>query len=344
MDEFIKQLSALFSLGDEAAASALIDSYRELDPACYEVGLAAAALRRRDAQECRLHAELAQKLDPDDPLPLHYLSAAAALDGDPTAAEQYARRAVERGGSTKSRLMLANLLISVGKVADAEELLRKILRREPNHSEALLGLGVVRGRLGDHGEAIRLLAQSFELRPEDATPIQALIDLFANMGRVVGAIASLRAVQEQKPPEMLRSTLDLVQLELSRMLAEQYPARSVIPGADEVVDSLLRTSSSRPARVRLRVAATMTEIGRLSEAGSLLSSLARQSLSSEERGQLLFLRGQLAEREERPGDALFDYVAAVEVDRQRGDAYCNALAMLLLRGEAADLDEIEPPA
>jgi tetratricopeptide (TPR) repeat protein/2-polyprenyl-3-methyl-5-hydroxy-6-metoxy-1,4-benzoquinol methylase len=81
---------------------------------------------------------------------------------------------------------------TAGRLAEAETLYREILRSEPQHAEALHGLGFIAWQVGDHAAATELIGAAILMQPATAhyhnnlgLPLQAL-------GRLAEASASYR--------------------------------------------------------------------------------------------------------------------------------------------------------
>jgi tetratricopeptide (TPR) repeat protein len=80
------------------------------------------------------------------------------------ARDAYARAALRDGMTTEVRLSVASADIVLGRLGQAERLLREILEEEPEHAGALNDLGVVLLKRGEVGEAERVLRAAFALQ------------------------------------------------------------------------------------------------------------------------------------------------------------------------------------
>jgi predicted O-linked N-acetylglucosamine transferase (SPINDLY family) len=85
---------------------------------------------------------------------------------------------------------LAMQLHQAGRLAEAEQVFRQILTAEPNHVDALRGLGVIAYQMGQHGVAAELLDRAIQLRPSDPRAYNNLGTLFATSGRLEEAQAA----------------------------------------------------------------------------------------------------------------------------------------------------------
>ncbi len=62
-------------------------------------------------------------------------------------------------------LKMAQQLHAQGNLREAENIYRQILQYEPDHPDALHGLGAVALQAGANEDALRLMARSGELKP-----------------------------------------------------------------------------------------------------------------------------------------------------------------------------------
>src|ERR1700712_362966 len=139
MDTLVNTLATLLARGHEDKARALVSSYKTRTPALFHIGSAALAVHDRDPQVCLEHAQLASQLEPEEPLPFHYMVAAFMMLDDQENAELAARQAVALGATSKSQVALASILCGRRKFAEAAELFQAVLEREPENLEALRG-------------------------------------------------------------------------------------------------------------------------------------------------------------------------------------------------------------
>lgn len=86
--------------------------------------------------------------------------------GEPELAlDAYTRAAVRDGLTPEVRLSMAAANIELGRLGQAETLLRGVLKEEPKNAGALNNLGVVLLEKGEWGEAHRVLRAAFALQP-----------------------------------------------------------------------------------------------------------------------------------------------------------------------------------
>src|SRR5262249_20137910 len=121
----------------------------------------------------------------------HYLALGHLAAADGAAAVAHARKAVDLEPSIRTRSGLASVLLATGDAASAAAIFRELQVEQPNDADVLLNLGTASAALGDYGEAIAAYAQAFDRRPSDPRPLGQLLELFAGVGKWLGAAAAL---------------------------------------------------------------------------------------------------------------------------------------------------------
>jgi tetratricopeptide (TPR) repeat protein len=337
MEDFIERLERMFAAGELAQAAALIASYEPTDAVRHALGMAALAAHDKDAAGCTRHAERAHALRPHDPMTLQYMAVAALLRGDRKAAETHARAAVERGGGLRSLGWLGNIQLGAGDVAAAEQTYRRMLELSPGHVQALNGLGTCRYKQQDLDQATTYLARAFDQDPTDPAPIRSLMNMYGDAGRVLGALALAGLVRDRHADDESGLALDLMVLHLNQVLMGGYPPPNAVPDADAAVAAVVRRAGHRPVRVQLGVARALIDCRRHDEAARLIAPLVARldgaDLSTVDRGNAEYVRGLLAQHAGDAARALAAYDAALAIDPRRWDACCNALTLLLDRGD-----------
>src|SRR6185295_8915750 len=96
--------------------------------------------------------------------------------------------------------------------------------------------------------------QAFDANPGDLAPIRSLMNMYAEAGRLLGALAAAGLARDLPQPDEAKVALDVAMLHLTRLLLQEFPAPARVGEADEVVAALLASSARRPARVRLSIA------------------------------------------------------------------------------------------
>ncbi len=337
MEDLIDRLERLFAAGDLDQAAAVIRTYQTADPVRHSLGLAALAAHDKDAAACARHAERAYALRPDEPMVLQYMAVAALMRGDRQGAEGHARAAVARGGGVRSLGWLANIQLGADKASAAEETYRRMLELDPGNVQALNGLGACRYKQKDLDDAVTCFARAYDHDPTDPAPIRSMMNMYGEAGRVLGAITLANLTRERHQDEEGSLALDLMMLHLNHVLMGGYPPPHVVPDADEAVAAVLRSSARRPVRVRLGVARALIDCQRHDDAQRILAAIDGQDQSPADRGNAEYVRGLLAQFAGDPQRALAAYEASVTADARRWDACCNALTLLLERGDPESL-------
>jgi len=262
---------------------------------------------------------------------------AALMRGDRKAAEDHARAAVDRGGGLRSLGWLGNIQLGAGDVRAAEQTYRQMLELDPGHVQALNGLGACRYKQQDLDQATAYLARAFDQDPTNPGPIRSMMNMYGDAGRVLGAIALAAIVRDRHHDDESNLALDLMVLHLNHVLMGGYPPPHAVPDADAAVAAVVRRSAHRPVRVRLGVARALIDCQRHDEARRILAQIEGQDLSTVDRGNAEYVRGLLAQHAGDASRALAAYEAAVGVDPRRWDACCNALTLLMERGDPGAL-------
>ena len=145
-----------------------------------------------------------------------YLGDAYRKKGDLEAAEEaYAEYLALRPGDLQPVMALADLKRSQRKVADAIDLYRVVLSRDPNHFAAQLELGRVLKRQGEFVEADEILQAALLNRPRDESIPDMLGDVAIVLNRLSQINEFFEGLLEVEP------NLPMVSNALARLLAHQ---------------------------------------------------------------------------------------------------------------------------
>jgi len=113
-----------------------------------------------------------------------------------------------RFDSINDLLYLAEQYNRGGRFADAEPLYRQILSAQPDHVDALSGLGVLCAQSGDIPAAIELLSRATSLEPNNAAMLNNLGNTLAAAGQFDRAVACFqRALGQNFQPAITHSNL-----------------------------------------------------------------------------------------------------------------------------------------
>ena len=101
---------------------------------------------------------------------------------------------------------------NAGRLAEAEQLYRRILARQPRHADALNLLGVIAGETGHADIAINLINQAIAVQPDTPLFLQNLAESLRRLGRFEEAAASMRRLVELSPdsPATLHQMADFL--------------------------------------------------------------------------------------------------------------------------------------
>lgn len=332
MDDLITRIQSLLASGAVVEAEQLLQAEAARQPVLATVGRAALAAHRSDAAACFAEATAAHALDPREPAASEYLAVAHLMRGDTPTAERYARAAVDLGGGRRSLGGLANILLGSGRPGEAEEVYRQILDAFPADLQALNGVATARFRQGDADGASTFFARAFDENPLDPAPIHSLMNMYAEAGRLLGAIAFANLMKDRSPGDELQVLLDVLLLQLTKLLLHQFPGPNIIGDADDTVRHLMATAKKRPPRVRLGVARALIDIKRSEEAQHIADELDTTPLGESDRANLLYVKGLLATEKGDKAAALLAFTQSVEIDPRRWDACANAISLLLDEG------------
>jgi len=86
-----------------------------------------------------------------------------------------------------------------GRLAQAEEIYRRILARQPDHAEALRLLGTLAAQSGRWDAAVELLRKAIGVKPDNAQAHNNLGNALARLGRIDEAVAAYRQSIRVKP-------------------------------------------------------------------------------------------------------------------------------------------------
>jgi predicted O-linked N-acetylglucosamine transferase (SPINDLY family) len=99
----------------------------------------------------------------------------------------------------KDRLQHGIALHRAGNLVEAEKIYREVLKRNPNHSDALQLLGTIAHQQGQHGIAVGLIQRSLALEPGAKTPLNNLGEALRATGQIDQSIAAFEQALELGP-------------------------------------------------------------------------------------------------------------------------------------------------
>ena len=174
---------ALFFAGRHARALEALcdlvsrDEYRDKASWVY-IMMGDCYLAARRPAEARGAYETAVRIDPGDGQIWLCLAKAALAGGDPPAAAQAARRALElKGDSLDANLLLACALLAQGRPEDASKLLLRAAKADPRNATVLCMLGRCCQVTGKRDQAVSYYVQALRSAPDHPLAKRLLADI-----------------------------------------------------------------------------------------------------------------------------------------------------------------------
>ncbi len=126
-------------------------------------------------------------------------------------AEVYLKRAIERGGGTRPRLMLAGVHAANGRFHEAREMYQEALRAGGGSWRDWANLGLINEQLGDSGSAAAAYRRALKIEPDAHQVHRQLGALLARTGQKDEAAACFeRAIQLNPDDAQAREALRLL--------------------------------------------------------------------------------------------------------------------------------------
>ncbi|MDR6951861.1 putative Zn-dependent protease [Ancylobacter sp. 3268] len=248
------------------------------------------------------------KSAPGKPLPLQMLAELRRKAGDSTEAmELFARLWSAGTGPSKAGLSLARLLVAAKQLDEAETVLRQVLDRVPDQTEARLLFVDLRRKQRDLQEAEALLQQGWSLAPGEPRIGLPLIEMLMARKALPEAEAVLRRLLEADP-----DTLEL-QLQLAELRRRQGDAAEA--------EALLRQACSRhPSAITpvLELSKLLARAGRAEEAETVLVQALEAAPAHPE---LLVALGKQQAAAHRDAEAIKTFERAIETPESPTEAW-----------------------
>lgn len=336
------------------------------------------ALRQRNYPLAAQYAQRAADAAPNDAQLWFLLGYAARLSGKAQlSVEAYNHGLKDNPSSLEGLSGLAQTLSALGRRSEAHDLLQRVLAADSSRAGDWLLQGELFLHDGDYGRALSALEKAERLKP-DARPELLLALAYQKMQRFDDAKRLLEVAKKRAPnnPEVLRSLAGFYR-ETSDYAAAIAALRAIRSPAPEIRAELAYTyqlsgkpeeaaklyteaAQAAPQDLNLQLSAAQAQLG----AGSLDAAenfLSRAEKLDAQHYRLLAIRGELANAQERPQDALKSFTAAlahlpaavpegelypiqlrmnvVELDQKLGDeaAFQNQLAIAQKQIAALDV-------
>lgn len=203
---------------DEAEEAALEALSHDGNLGEAQLCLGRAQLELEKFSEAEKALDKASELLPDSEEPFLYLAELAMRRGDLEAVRAYLLEALDRQPtSITTRCRLANLCSETGRLNEAIEQYRLVLRTHPKHILANRQLGVQLARLNRDDEALRYLETAYKLDPSDPQGSTLLGRLYARRKNYAQAEeAFLAAIERNGNNAGLRAELGALYLAQNR--------------------------------------------------------------------------------------------------------------------------------
>jgi len=332
LEDLLDHLANLAAQGHVEHAKNFAAQWEPSAPLRHHLGLASIAAARSDLSALTEHALAASAIAPEDPLVLQALAMRALLAGDGETAEREARRALNRDDSVRSKRGLANILLRVGKLEDAERQLRDVIARAPGDGYAMKQLGKIRSLRGDEATALAYFGKAFAAAPWDKEPVDLTIQMYKEAGWAIGALTLSRVTREGVHPPEVKVLLDLVALVLMDRIAPDLPGREAFDASLSAVRGLIEESSALPPLAQLRVARALVDTEQPEHALAILKRTSGDLTSAREQAEWSYVKGLAEERRGDEMAALLAYEAAVGADPGAWEAACNATHLAMKFG------------
>ncbi len=255
---------------------------------------------------------------------------------------RHERRKAGVGSGAAERLALGYARYRAGDLAAAEVIFRQVLAREPEHPDAMRLLGELLADKGRSAEAVTLLGRLAALRPGDFMARYSLGNAYRLAGRNDAAMAAYRAAIALNPSFagahhglgacLRKAERDVEALASFREAARLQPdwavawkdlglALAVLGDMKMAEAAFARAAAMQPGLgdAQRHLSAIRRGQAAPEEMAALEARCADMRVPEDERVEMLFTLGQMAERAER-FDAAFGHFAAANalLRRRRG--------------------------
>ncbi|MHB8301996.1 MAG: tetratricopeptide repeat protein [Acidobacteriaceae bacterium] len=286
------------------------------------------ALQRGDHTLALAYAQRAAQAAPNDPQLWFLVGYAARLDGKfQLSADAYTRGLRLKPSSLEGLSGLAQTYSLMGRTDDAERLLQQTIASDPRRKDDALLLGDIYMRSGDYTEAIHwldraeriepgarselLLALSYQHlqqmdrashyldlakrhSPDNPEVQRSMAGYYREIGNYPAAIAALKSIRNPKP-------------DVTAELAYTYQLDGKL---HEAAGLYAQAAQTMPRDLGLQLSAAQAEVA-VGSIGDANSFLQRAASINPDYYRLHAIRGEIAQLQERDGDAVREYSAAL---------------------------------
>jgi tetratricopeptide (TPR) repeat protein len=313
-------------------------------------GAAEAALKRGDHEQAVAYAQRAAQAAPNDAQLWFLLGYAARLDSKPgLSVDAYNHGLRVNPSSLEGLSGLAQTYGMMGRIKDAQDLLKKVLASDPKQIDDALLLGDLQMRSGDYQDALDTLGKVERFQPSARSELllaisyqhlkqmdqarryldmakartpnnpdveRSLAGYYRETGNYGDAIAALKSIRSPRP-------------DVRAELAYTYQ----LDGKHEVAAKLYaEVADALPKDLGLQLSAAQAEVavGSMQRADTFLQ---RAAVLDPNHYRLHAIRGEIARIEERDSDAVQEFTTALEhmpSDPAEGPLYPIQLHMNLM--------------
>jgi tetratricopeptide (TPR) repeat protein len=286
------------------------------------------ALQRGDHTLGLEYAQRAAQAAPNDPQLWFLLGYAARLDGKYTQSIDAYKKGLQLSPSSLDGLSgLAQSYSLAGRTAEAEKMLRQVVAADPHRKDDLYILGDISMRSANYTEALDWLGKSERMGPSAQTELLMAL-AYEHLGKNDEASHYLQLARGRAPnnPDVERSlaafyrgTNDFGKA-IEELRAIKNPKPDVVAelaytyGLDGKLDDAARlymqAADALPHDLGLQLSAAQSQvgIGSLDHANNFLERAAKIDADNY---RLHAIRAEIAQMQERDGDAAREYTAAI---------------------------------
>ncbi len=147
--------------------------------------------------------EAAPELEID---PYQSISSSMAAGDPQEAINQFEQAYSKDPNSAETQLLYSSLLISVGKAAEAESTLQKLLQSESANADALYNMALAKGMQGKQAEQAKLLKQALEQDPDHAPAHATLGEIYLEKKQLDQAQTQFQKSIQSDPDNFIART------------------------------------------------------------------------------------------------------------------------------------------
>jgi len=221
--------------------------------------------------------------------------------------------------SIEQAIAIATQHHEAGRLAEAENLYRQILARNPNHDDALRLLGIIMMQKGHADQAVDLIRRAIAINP-------AAAQYHVNLGNALKAAGNIDAGIDAYR-EALRLQPDYPQAHYNRGVA--LADKGLFTDA---IEAYRRALELKPAywQAMVNLGVALAETGQTDEAIAIYCAALRVKPGDADAYTNL---GNALRGRNRPDEAIAAYEQAIRFKPELAEAHWNLATLLLIRGD-----------